>query len=69
MRRSDERTDRRMDTVPFHGPCFTYYAGSANNLSFGLFPSVAGHAVGSKQLGVNSKFANSQSLLQCNVAQ
>ena len=24
-------TDRRTDTVPFHRPCFAYYAGSANN--------------------------------------
>ena len=27
------RTDRRTDTVPLHGPCSTYFAGSANKLA------------------------------------
>jgi len=39
---TDRQTNRRTDTVPFHRPCFAYYAGSDSKVGMsGLFPLVA----------------------------
>jgi len=50
---TDRRTDRRTDTVPFHRPCSTYYAGSANNTRHKA--AAAGQLTNNMQQNENTK--------------